>query len=516
MNASTPRWLLWGRVALTLWLAALVLLCFVRTLGWPLVNDGALQHYISFLMDQGMAPYRQLLDMNLPGSLLIDWTVVHTFGAGPLAWRLFDAFLLLSATVAMFSIARPTDWFAGLFAAALFWLLHARDGIGQTGQRDLMEAVLLLAMTAFAFHAVRQGRPWFMAGFGLCAGLAVTIKPDSLLFAALLLLLATRQLHHHSHALTASLAPAVGGFLVPVALVLCFLWREQAVRAFWLSLTEVTPYYASLGRRSAGALLKDCLSAPMRLLALAGLACALATRRPWSWERLTLLLGTLWGIASFLLQGKGYPYHRYPTLGFLLLWVALESTAAMRQSITQRTHQRRPHPRSHLSWPRAVGLVTILYGALLVAPESLDRALHATWNQSLILQLDRDLTQLGGASLSGSVQCLDSISGCNTALGRLGLRQQTGLLSDFLVFGPATRPAVQRSRGSFLAEVTAHPPRILIVTSWLHPSGLPDYAKLALWPAFSCLLSTRYRLEVERSFPPGNNGPLGYRIYVLR
>ncbi len=58
-----------------------------------MIGDAALMHYVVFLMDRGAAPYRDLSEINLPGSYFVEWAVVHIAGGGELAWRCFDLFL---------------------------------------------------------------------------------------------------------------------------------------------------------------------------------------------------------------------------------------------------------------------------------------------------------------------------------------------------------------------------------------------------------------------------------------
>ena len=453
-------------------------------------------------MDGGLAPYRQLLDPDLPGTFLIDWSVVHLLGPGPIAWRVFDALLLLASGAAMVIIARPISRFAGIFAASLFWLLHLRDGMGQAGQRDLIDATLLLAMVAFTFHATRSGKLWPFPLAGLSAGIAATIKPDSLALAlivfALVLLQRTRA---HRSILVPTLLATVG-FFTPLLAVSLFLLREHALHAFWTTLTEIIPFYASLGRQSLPDLLRDWLSAPLRFLLAATIVLAFADRRRWTWETSVLASAVLWGLASFLIQGKGFLYHRYPSMAFLLLWTGITCVAALQTT----------------GWPRLLAGASLLYGALVVAPLSLSRAAHATWNNSLLDALQTDLIALGGSRLDGTIQCIDSISGCNTTLLRLHLHQQTGTLADFLLFGPETQPAIRRTREQFWQQITTCPPRVLVVTGALHPSNTdgPPFSKLSTWPTFANLLETRYTLTTERSFAPGQNGALAYRIYLLR
>ncbi len=69
---------------------------------------------------------------------------------------------------------------AALFSASLFALIHGRDGLVQSGQRDLTMAVLLIAATAFLFIAVRKRASWAATAFGLLSGITLTIKPTML------------------------------------------------------------------------------------------------------------------------------------------------------------------------------------------------------------------------------------------------------------------------------------------------------------------------------------------------
>ena len=65
-------------------LASCLILAVMMSLGtakhWSLVHDAALMHYVTFLMDHGKAPYRDIIDMNMPGTYMIEWLVMHAIG----------------------------------------------------------------------------------------------------------------------------------------------------------------------------------------------------------------------------------------------------------------------------------------------------------------------------------------------------------------------------------------------------------------------------------------------------
>src|ERR1700761_2877145 len=139
---------------------------------WKQVNDPAQIHYAVFLMDHGMSPYRDILEFNMPGIYLTNWTVMHTLGGGSVAWRIFDFGLAGVAAWGMIAIAQPYDWLGGVLGAAMFVLFHGKDGAGQEGQRDLIIAVLLLCACWFLFQAFRKGKPalvFLVALFGSAA-----------------------------------------------------------------------------------------------------------------------------------------------------------------------------------------------------------------------------------------------------------------------------------------------------------------------------------------------------------
>jgi len=134
-------------------------------------------HYVVFLAERGLTPYREIADINLPGTYAAGWLAMHLFGDGPLAWRLYDLVLGLTAAIAMAVIAWPYDRLAGIFAGALFVLIHGRDGMAELGQRDLLMTVLLLWAVALTLCALRRRRLFFIPLAGALAGFAFTIKP---------------------------------------------------------------------------------------------------------------------------------------------------------------------------------------------------------------------------------------------------------------------------------------------------------------------------------------------------
>ncbi len=489
------------------------LLSLVWTIHWPLVGDAALIHYIVFLTGHGMAPYRVLGDMNMPGSFLVESAAMHLFGGGALAWRLFDFTLLSAAACAFFVITGPGRRLAGLFAASLFALVHARDGLAEGGQRDLTMAVALLAATAFLLLAIRTRALWPAALFGLLSGLALTIKPTALPLSLTQLAVAVWVLRRREHSWRLPLGAALVAMTVFPCCALGFLLQQHAFAAFLEGLRTIVPYYASLGHRPLGYLLLHSLS-PLLAVVLLWLTVLALARPPLTLERALLFCGVFFGLCSYVIQARGLPYYRYPLLAFLLPLMALDLTGLLPASSP-------PTPRTRAA--TALAVLALSLGGLWIAPQSAFLIHRFRWQETdFISSLEQNLNRLGGSRLSGHVQCIDSISGCGATLYRMRLVQSTGVLSDFLLFGPENVPVVQKTRASLFTTLDQHPPQVIVVSSWLHIHGPGDFHKLERWPAFEQLLAQRYRLDTAWS----PNHPMrwwsreemsaSYRIYVLR
>ena len=487
----------------------------------------SLMHYIVFLMDHGLAPYREIADMNFPGAYLPDWTVVHLFGGSALVWRLYDFLLLAVATAGMAVISRRSGWFPAVWAGCLFALIHGRDGLNQVGQRDLTAGVLLLTGTACLFWGMRRERAWPAGVFGVCAGAATMIKPTLAPFLLLVLcdLRIGRNLLNIDPGTRRRVVTAFATWLLPVVACLGWLWMKGDLRAFWHIATVLAPYHAGLGHVPVHTLLRTWLSpvVPIIVIWLAVLTIDRSRTGPLKIgsassfsdlsERRILLWAVVLGALSYLVQARGYAYHRYPFLLFLLIVMAIDLTDALART----------------GAVQALSAGVLLWAGLGLGPSSALKAsrYNNNWhNEEFRLTLQSDLQQaarsLNVASLSGRVQCLDTISGCINTLYDMQLLQTSGFLYDEFLFHPSGPRAINDTRVAFWTAMQAHPPLVLVVSDPLFPSGPDHYAKLEQWPEFFRWLNQEYELEVERhpSLPGRWVGnpivPLGYRIYIRR
>src|SRR5437763_16456416 len=141
-------------------------------------------HYVAWRIGEGAIPYRDLFDMNQPGTYLIHLAVLRALGGGDLAWRLLDLGWLAATAGAIALFAAPWGALASAAAALLFATYHLAGGAWQAGQRDFLLCVFLIVGPLGVVRWLeRRGGAWGLAGAGLALGAAVGPKPDAVLFA---------------------------------------------------------------------------------------------------------------------------------------------------------------------------------------------------------------------------------------------------------------------------------------------------------------------------------------------
>ncbi len=482
------------------------------TLHWPMMVDSPVMHYVIFLTEHGLRPYRDITDNNMPGAYLIERFAMEVFGGGDLGWRLYDFFLLLLLTASFVVISGPRKWLAGVFAGGLFALRHGSEGAWFAGEREQEMTVLLAAACALLFLAVRRKQPLLVLGFGFLAAMASGVKPTLTPFMLLALVSLGMALKRRQIGSVHYLIAGTSGIFVVAALNFGFLYHYGALHAFFFVLRTVTPVYIGLGHPNARFMLLHTF--PFELLPLAGLASVsyLTRQHRWpGWETWVLLFAAGNGLLSYFIQQKGFYHHRYVFVAFLLLVISLELLPSRAEE--------------QLQGHRAVLAASLLYSVLYLMPTYALALLQLPRHSSLTEAMEKDLSRLGGERLQEDVQCFDLTFGCLNSLYHLQLVENTGFTGDLLLFPTRPNAATDYYRDLFWRLQAKAPAGVLVITN--QEFGAPNtYNRLSRWPQFSGYLAQKYDLAVTRSFPyedkfagqlpaPPESAP-GYRIYVRK
>ena len=471
----------------------------IFTIHWPWMWDTDIMHYVVFLMQHGKVAYRDIYDLNMPGCYLMERWAIDIFGGSNLGWRFYEFTLLGAMTLTACIIALPYDWVAGLAAGVLFAIFHGVDLGFMATERDEVMTVLLLVGYAFQFLAIRRSRASLMLPFGLVVGMAMLIKPTAVLFTIVLLLFAYFALKQRAQPFAPYLLYTAAGFAVILAILFSFLLPDSL--APFLSLERrVIPYYSSFTPAPWSFVFRKSLPLPFLFFVPVAVLLAIVNRGRANWEIWAVRAGVFLSALAYFVQRKGYLYHHYPLMAFVLLWFGLECAIAIQAK----------------GWLRNFGVAGLAIAVLVVLPPKVRELRHGRgYSNPFASQLQVDLQRLGGSSLQNRVQCLDLVSGCYGALYRLGLVQSTGFMGDLAFFGRDDGDVVPWSRQIFWDDMHNNPPQVIVLSNqWF---GQPySFDKLNAWPQFRDYLNSAYTLDVSRNVGDVYGYVLAYRIYVRK
>jgi hypothetical protein len=355
--------------------------------------------------------------------------------------------------------------------------------------------VLIMVAYAFLFESRRRRYPWMMIFFGLSLGMASSVKPTEGPLGACLLGLALWDLKRKGEAVAAYVWCSLLGGSIAAAIVATFLIRHDATGALMAITKRLTPYYAGMERINFHLLLRFSLPIAAWVLLPFAIVVASVERLRKNWEYWAISLGAAFGAFSYFVQGKAYAHHRYTCVAFMLLWIALELTQAMRKS----------------GWVKAVAIAGMSVGSLALVPIYSRLVLQVHPVNLFTPALESDLTRIGTDHLQHRVQCLDLVDGCYNALYHLRIVQSTGWMGDLLLFAPDNSSVVDFYRDLFWNSVIKNPPSVFVLSNeWFNQ--VPTFAKVNQWPQFARYLEENYKLIISREFDAEMHH--GYRIYV--
>jgi hypothetical protein len=158
-----------------------------RSLGWPVVGDAAIFHFIAGQMQMGAIPYRDIIDINMPLIYFVHAAVVATGGMGDVAWRIFDLAVVALMSGLILALLWPAGRAVAIQAALIVLMLHLLLGPYAAGQRDYLMALPALAATLVAAKAAENLQHRWIDLFlvGVFAMIAASLKPSGLLLLAL-------------------------------------------------------------------------------------------------------------------------------------------------------------------------------------------------------------------------------------------------------------------------------------------------------------------------------------------
>jgi hypothetical protein len=478
---------------------------------FPILHDIPLFHYIAQRILSGDVPYRDLVDMNLPGIYLLHVFILIVFGKSNAAWASFVFIWLgltgLVAGVYSWRISRVSAFFIpALFVGTILLL-----GIYPFGQRDfllILFVLLTLHLIANVFEGIgnRFFTPnvqFFLGGVSL--GAACSIKPTPIVLVAVLFVLilvlpisptgvllvsSGKKLafSRENHKLRLAFSFLGGVSLLPL-LLMFWLLITGGLMPFLSIMLNYNPIYQGLHRLKLPDLFPRMFQqfdwvwilTPLLLVGI------LFARQKILSPRLGLaFVGLFFGVFHFLFQGKGWAYQTVPFIMFGLLLLALIAGKLLKSSLFAQV--------TALVW---VILISAFLGYILFNLQYPRDPIADL--KPAVPMLVADLQTLG-ITQADQVQVMDVTGGGIHALYLLDHPQATPYIYDFFFVQAADMPFVKHLQDVFMKDLEKSPPRwiVVFISGWdQKETGL---ARFQSFPQFLQFLKAGYYPQVERPY----------------
>jgi hypothetical protein len=461
-------------------------LCLVASFGWPRIHDGPIMDYIAWRITSGAVPYRDIFDMNLPGTYLIHMVELRFFGNGDLGWRFFDLAWLVATSVAVYGFCRRISRWGGMLAAAFFFAYHLSQGARSMGQRDFLLCLFLLSGAHFLARSVEAGGRYRLSLLaGLLDGFGASMKPHAAIYALFMLavLLAFLIRKPESRWLLNAVVFLAGTALMPAA-ICAWLAFVGGLRPLVQIVTQyLLPYYPRLAGLSPAGLMWTLLKPNLVWVLLAVVPWERSQRGP---RYALAMLGAVYGVLHYVLQERGWWYHEYPFHAFLFILIAMSLGGLLA----------RPETKSSVcallflllaEYPLAVACYRVSREPMSGKPAFDEKKVLDSLVAYLRPRVDPRLD---------TVQTMDTAGGAVDALFVVRVREATRFMYDFHLLYFGEEPFVRQLRSQFMNQINASAPKYVVLFRESWPHG--GYARFDSFPEFRQWLDHYYVTEFER------------------
>jgi len=485
------------------------------TLGSPRVHDVALMEYMAWLFRNGLTPYRDVFDMNFPGTYLLHMGSQSVFGVSDLAVQAANLVIILIAAAAIWRLG--SAWQTESRATAIFLLVAGHVFVGgayDAMERDWVMGALYLAVLALVAPGrsrtgeVAEGGPPVstLCVAGLLGGFTVTMKPQGALILVAVPLVLAVAFSRRGRQLARDTAIVWGAALVSIGAVFSWVLATGGFSAWTAIIRTYLPLYSLLDGNgiprdslwvAAGSSLVKLLQPSIVLLLIAVVVSWLLVGRGLQGARRSSALVLLVAIVVGLLHAwSGFKLWRYHFAPFQM--AALTFIGLMAFETGERILERvRLSKRARVRLPQAAFsfvVIALVVLGILSPPGQAASVREIEVRTVEAAEFMRSLKQPGDR-----VQILDTYeAGMNTAL-RAELKPATRFVYDFHFFHNESDPAIVSLRQEFVESFDANQPRfvLLVKTSWGARSSIEA---LDRFPELSERLRLNYTIGWDDGF----------------
>jgi hypothetical protein len=455
---------------------------------WQIAHDEAPLLYEAFLMRaEGLVPYRDFFDFQMPGSFLAYFALGSMSGFSAFRLRLLDLFILSTLLVVAFFTMRRFGKAPAFAAAIFFGLKYLQGGPTMSLQREYL-LLVFLAPAVYIF-LLDEWTPRLRLTLGVLFGLSALIKPHAAIglipmLAADLSSLVKRPNLNPLRAAFAGIFPIAIGFFMPILAVSAWLGVTGALTSFLTVAANYWPLYSQINGQmeivSGAERIFYLLIQTPRLGGYALWLIPAAVGVYFNQNKKTWLLVSLAFCYAVYptLSGQFFPYHYIPFAYFIILLAPLALNV-----------ERLPF--NVLSF--------ILFFVLLSPSQTFLRQLQgkpvatsADRAVQIVRFLDKNLKP------GDTVQPLDWTGGSLLAMLETRARLATPYVFDFYFYHHVSNPYIQSLRSDFMNDLQTANPRFVIEVAAIDKPWVSGPDASREFPELREFLNSHYSVQVEK------------------
>jgi hypothetical protein len=476
-------------------LAAYLVVQAAYSTRWPITHDEAPLFYEAFLMRaEGLIPYRDLFDFQMPGSFAAYFILGSLSGFDDFRIRILDLLILTALLVITFFALRRFGKTPALAAAILFGLKYLQGGPSMSLQREYLLLIFIALAVWISMRDVPTPRHRITLGF--LFGLAAVIKPHAAIGLLPILLFDIADMVQRlrltlPNAATRSILPAALGFLIPVTAVIAWLGFTDALTPFINIATHYWPLYSQVNGQmevTAGAermslLLNQTLRLGGNALWLIPAAIGIYFNR----NKKTYLLASLAFCYAIYptFSGQFFAYHYIPFTYFIILLASLTFNI---------------QPSTSSSFTRSVHLLSLILIIFLLLPSQ--TFLRQLQGKSIPTSTDRatQITHFLEKNLEAgdTVQPLDWTGGTLLAMLKTHARIATPYVFDFYFYHHVSQPYIQGLRADFMKDLQTAKPRFIVEVTAIDKPWITGPDTSREFPELRTYLNENYSAVIQK------------------
>jgi hypothetical protein len=314
-------------------LAALLVVQAGYSTQWRIAHDEAPLLYEAFLMRaEGLIPYRDLFDFQMPGSFIAYFLLGALSGFDAFRLRILDLVILAALLVVTFFAARRFGKMPAFAAAIFFGLKYLQGGPSMSLQREYL--LLIFIAPAVWISMLDKLTLKHRLTLGVLFGLAALIKPHAAIGLVPILLFDISDIVQRLrltliNAAKVSILPAAAGFAIPIFAMIAWLGFTGALTPFVAIALNYWPLYSQVNGQmevTAGAArISVLLNQTLRLGGHALWLIPAAIGIYFNQNKKTYLLAALAFCYAIYpaFSGQFFPYHYLPFVYFITLLASL-------------------------------------------------------------------------------------------------------------------------------------------------------------------------------------------------